>query len=77
MQRNKRDRGPIGSLEEEWTRVSSIAALDRLLRYVRDEASALQQRAVADLIDNAINALPGAPSPATCEKPQKRERRFR
>ncbi len=75
MDKSKRDGGPVSTLAEEWTRVTSIAALDRLLRYAKDEASSLEQWAVAELLDTAITALPGSdaetpPDPA----PRKREK---
>jgi hypothetical protein len=61
-ERAKRGGNPTGMLSEEWAHLSSIAALDRLMRYVRDEASSLNQWVAADLIETAINSLPNSPS---------------
>jgi len=75
MEKNKRDRGPASSLTEEWARVTSIAALDRLLRYAKDEASSLEQWEVAELLDTAITALPGSDAEASpVRTPRRREK---
>jgi hypothetical protein len=79
MQRNKRDRGgPVNTLGEELSRVTSIGALDRLLRYAKDEASVLKQWAAVDSINTAIASLPDSQTAAaSCQTPRKREKRIR
>jgi hypothetical protein len=79
MQRNRRDRGgPVNTLNEELSRVTSIAALDRLLRYAKDEASFLKQWAAVDSINTAIASLPDSHATAApCQTPRKREKRIR
>jgi len=64
MDRDKRDRDAVGALDEAWAHLTSIAALDRLLRYAKDEASSLQQWATVDLIDTAINSLVNSRPPS-------------
>lgn len=72
--RTKRDGDPIATLAKEWAHISSLAALDRLLRYARDEASILNQWVAAELIETAINSLPNSSSSATEPKLEKPDR---